>query len=334
MMTTNSKGKRPKAKVTATARLRRLRVRARAGDAEAQYELAEHLRKLRKWETAARWYLASSEQNHSTAQVVYGGLLRFGVGVQKDLTAGFGWALRGAQGGNSYGMYIVGTCYSAGEGVAQDFKKAEYWLKHAARLAPPKESEAHFSLGLLYDDLGKPTQAIEWYRAAAKWNNASAAFNLGLLYEKTGKRGRAIASYRQAVKSNHTGALYNLAHLCTRKEAVRLYLRAAKLGESESMLNLGVAYFYGNGVQKNQRRAVSWYRQAAEQGEIKAKYNLGLCYKWGDGVKEDIAVAHKLFLEAASTGHKAATKEISKCRTCKPLLRAAIQEKNKQGEGK
>ena len=42
------------------------------------------------------------------------------------------------------------------------------------------------------------------------------------------------------------------------------------------MLNLGVAYMKGEGVEKNEVEGNKLFRKAAEQGDTKAMFNLGI----------------------------------------------------------
>ncbi|MDD5376052.1 tetratricopeptide repeat protein, partial [Acidithiobacillus sp.] len=59
------------------------------------------------------------------------------------------------------------------------------------------------------------------------------------------------------------------------------YRKAAAQGDAGAENNLGVAYNYGNGVDKNFSRAVYWYRKAADQGNPSAQTNLGVAYYQG-----------------------------------------------------
>ena len=47
--------------------------------------------------------------------------------------------------------------------------------------------------------------------------------------------------------------------------------------DAEAQHKLGLAYYNGDGVEKNYAEAVRWWRKAAEQGSLKAQYNLGTC---------------------------------------------------------
>lgn len=52
-------------------------------------------------------------------------------------------------------------------------------------------------------------------------------------------------------------------------------LKAAKIkGDAIAQYNLGVCYYNGNGVAKDQAEAVKWWRKDAEQGHEEAKYEL------------------------------------------------------------
>ena len=46
--------------------------------------------------------------------------------------------------------------------------------------------------------------------------------------------------------------------------------------------------FYNvEGVEKNYSEALGWYMSSANQGNADAQYNVGLCYYYGNGVKQD-----------------------------------------------
>jgi TPR repeat protein len=51
---------------------------------------------------------------------------------------------------------------------------------------------------------------------------------------------------------------------------VKWFRKAAEQGHAPAQYNLGVCYYYGNGVPQNYREAVRWIRKAAEQGHADA----------------------------------------------------------------
>ena len=77
------------------------------------------------------------------------------------------------------------------------------------------------------------------------------------------------------------------------EQAIMWYERAAACGDVRAMFNLGVTYDIGDGVEMDDAQAVAWYEQAAEAGSDKAMFNLGIMYYNGEGVEadEDMAVA-------------------------------------------
>lgn len=66
-------------------------------------------------------------------------------------------------------------------------------------------------------------------------------------------------------------------------EAVAWYRKAAELGNTDAMYNLGVILQAGSGIAKNETEAVAWYRKAAEAGNVAAMYNLAVMLQAGTG---------------------------------------------------
>ena len=52
---------------------------------------------------------------------------------------------------------------------------------------------------------------------------------------------------------------------------------AAEQGNSSAQFNLGLMYYNGEGVPKDDSEAIRWYRLAAENGDSEAQINLGKC---------------------------------------------------------
>ena len=72
------------------------------------------------------------------------------------------------------------------------------------------------------------------------------------------------------------------------ESAVQQFVMAADLGHARAQYELGACYFFGKGVEKDEKEAVKWYRRAAEQGDAAAQTNLGICYENGDGVPKNM----------------------------------------------
>lgn len=66
--------------------------------------------------------------------------------------------------------------------------------------------------------------------------------------------------------------------------------------------NLGVCYFYGNGVDVNYEKAVNYYQKAAAAGEPFGKFNFAVALEQGKGVKRDLKRAIEFYEQAAEGG--------------------------------
>jgi TPR repeat protein len=76
------------------------------------------------------------------------------------------------------------------------------------------------------------------------------------------------------------------------KSAFRLFLAAAKRGDTGCQINLGNLYANGKGVKPNHRAAMYWYLKAYRQGATGAAHNIGLMLR--DEGKFDRAIAWML----------------------------------------
>ena len=85
------------------------------------------------------------------------------------------------------------------------------------------------------------------------------------------------------------------------KESVVWYGKAAEQGIADGQYALGRAYYFGEGVESvNDNKAVEWYRKAAEQGHSDAQYALGRMYYAGLGISEDKKEAAKWYQESSN----------------------------------
>lgn len=85
-------------------------------------------------------------------------------------------------------------------------------------------------------------------------------------------------------------------------EAFLLYVKAAELGHSQAMNNLGVFYHNGQGTKRSYAQAERWYRKAVELGNAEAMLNLGSMYEYGQSVQRDRPRAAELVAGAIKGG--------------------------------
>lgn len=147
-----------------------------------------------------------------------------------------------AEKGVASAQTALGSLFSKGQGVPQDYKEAAKWYRLAADQG---YAEGQLALGQLYEvGQGVPrdeAEAARLFRSAAEQGNAAAQYSLAILYV-TGK-----------------GVLPDIA------EALRWYRQAAEQGDSLAQFNLGVRFFEGNGVTTDPVEAFQWLSLAGAQ---------------------------------------------------------------------
>jgi len=118
-----------------------------------------------------------------------------------------------------------------------------------------------------------------------------------------------LAEQGYAEAQNNLGMMYYFGDGVPQdyQEAVKWYRKAAEQGQAEAQYNLGVLYDQGKGVPQDSQEAVKWYRRAAEQGYAGAQGALGYMYAEGKGVPKDYVLAYKWVNLAAAQGHKNAS---------------------------
>ena len=81
-----------------------------------------------------------------------------------------------------------------------------------------------------------------------------------------------------AVAINNLGVIYDQGRYGLRqnmRKAIKLYLRAGKLGNAAGYNNIGVLYNQGRGVERDENKAKYYYELAAMRGDVVARHNLG-----------------------------------------------------------
>jgi TPR repeat protein len=92
------------------------------------------------------------------------------------------------------------------------------------------------------------------------------------------------------------------------RSAFRLYLAAARAGNSGCQVNLGNCYDDGTGVRRNRSAALYWYKRAYRRGESIAAHNLGVLWRNERKFKR----AREWFEKAVLLGNDEANLEIAK----------------------
>ena len=108
-------------------------------------------------------------------------------------------------------IYALGTYYYHGDhGLLQDQEKAKELLTRAAELG---SSQAHYNLGIIYDDGGDLKKAKFHYEAAAMAGHEVARNNLGCMEFESGKQERAVKHWTIAASAGCFQSMHHLRKL-------------------------------------------------------------------------------------------------------------------------
>ena len=171
---------------------------------------------------------------------------------------------------NGEELYSRGNAYFFGDGVEQDYAKAEECYRRAAELG---SVVAQNDLGFLYmngygveQDYAK---AAECFRRAAELGHAEAQNGLGFLY---------LNGY--GVETDYA-------------KAAEYFRRASDNGYGLGSFNLGYMYEQGLGTEQSFETAADFYRVALEQGWQQAQERYDFCIAAAEEQKQTAAAGAK-----------------------------------------
>ncbi|GBC22521.2 kinase-like domain-containing protein [Rhizophagus irregularis DAOM 181602=DAOM 197198] len=131
-------------------------------------------------------------------------------------------------------------------------------------------------------------------------------------------RQKAFELYEKAANLGNSIGLDNLGNCydegigvnVNKEKAFELYQKAASLGNTSGINNLGYCYDYGVGTNIDKQKACELYQKAANLGNITAQYNLATMYVNGDGALKNIDQAIYWFEKAAEQGDEDAQNKL------------------------
>ena len=100
----------------------------------------------------------------------------------------------------------------------------------------------------------------------------------------------------------------------SRREEIRHLRQSALEGVGAAQYDLACAYADGNGVPKNPRTAFRWFLKAAEVGEPESMTAVGFCYLNGEGIDPDEDAAVAWLRKAKAAGSSDADRYLTGCR--------------------
>ena len=79
-------------------------------------------------------------------------------------------------------------------------------------------------------------------------------------------------------------------------------MKASRLGEVKSSVNLGVMFAEGKGIPRDEKKAFEFYTLAAQQGDPLGMFNMSNALKNGCGVEKDDKRAVEYLQKASDSG--------------------------------
>ena len=148
-------------------------------------------------------------------------------------------------------------------------------------------------------------------------------------YDK-GNYQQAFSMYKEYAEQGDPEAQYDLGLMFYYGEGVSLDLQQAVKWVTESAENgfayaqlfLGGLYFEGKGVNQDYEASVKWYFRAAQKGNVDAEYDMGYMYENGFGVPIDCDKAQEWYGKAADQGDEE-SQEVLENFTCRDYANVA-----------
>eukprot|EP01105_Mastigella_eilhardi_P008881 TRINITY_DN2125_c0_g1_i2.p1 TRINITY_DN2125_c0_g1~~TRINITY_DN2125_c0_g1_i2.p1 ORF type:complete len:651 (+),score=162.85 TRINITY_DN2125_c0_g1_i2:541-2493(+) len=215
---------------------------------------------------ALQLFLSTAERtNNAAAHSLAALCFAHGLGSERDAAAAERHARAAHASGASCGARALAFVLQHGGVGPPRVQEARALLERACAQG---DSDAHWMLGRLCENVGRPRDAPAWFRIAADNDNACGLWRLGLSCER---------------------GLTNAGGEPDWPAAVKYYRRAAEQGDPCGMLGLGACYRRGvDGVlSQDPRAAVEYFTRAADQGLARAQVTLAECF--ADGVRGVVA---------------------------------------------
>lgn len=253
-----------------------------------------------------------AEAGDTEAQYALGDIYRYGDGVAKDSDKAYKWfyqafpaVLEAADSGDIEACYRVSNMYNYGLGVESDDSKALRYMRTAADGGMPQaQYELAYMLMLGKGSAKNYSEALKWFETAAANGHVDAMVQMADMYAggvgATADKAKALAAYEQAAAKGSGRALYTLGVLNAQDnddytKTFEYWLKAAEAGYVPAFNRVGVLYFDGVGVAKDDARAFQWIEKGAARNDEKAAANLAYLYYNGFGTARDEVKAFKLY---------------------------------------
>ena len=166
-----------------------------------------------------------------------------------DIEKALSWSRKGAEAGDFECQLELGGFYGSGFRLRLDYSQSLYWylraMAHDVASSSQYADRAQAVLGAYYENgLGTArsmTDALQWYRVAARNGNTDANYALGKIYES----GEGVAPNQD--------------------EAMDYFVAAAERDHQLAQYRLGLGFANGTGVAADRVQAIKWLTLASRR---------------------------------------------------------------------
>lgn len=252
-----------------------------------------------------------AEMGNPFACVIAGRNYQEGRSVPKDSKRAFALFKKAADADVTSGIYYLGNCYRHGIGVTANPGEAyDLFLKAANR----SFALAERSMGEMqnYGEPVKEDMTIDWFSRAAQHGDplAKSLCGVRIIRDQNIQDLREWQSglrlIEEAAQADCTPAQFSIG-LCHEAgihtpidnvKATNWYKRAAKKGDSDAQVRLGLLIENGKSATKESlKKAFRLYEKSARKGNLQGKLALSHCYRNGIGTISDTAMADNIIKE-------------------------------------
>eukprot|EP01080_Neovahlkampfia_damariscottae_P004823 gene4823-8409_t len=230
---------------------------------------------------AFNYFQKSSSHGNSKSMILLGQLFKNGSSfIEKNFKKSMNYFEKSIEFKNWEGYFEIGNLYFDGILCDQNIELALIYFKKGEE---KNESNCLNSIGYFYENgiifEKSIDKAIEYYERSSILKNAFSFFNLGLIY---------MDEYENKLDL---------------KKSYDYFLKSADLGYAKAMTFIGEFYRFGKVVEQSFEIASSCYQRAIDIGDDpSAMINLGLLYLNGNGVNQNVETAKELFNSAFENG--------------------------------
>ncbi len=222
---------------------------------------------------------------------------------------------RSAEAGSPEALTLLGRCYERGIRVEEDIILAAMSYARAIRLGSPRAGR------LLYN-LIQEKDFFDILRQRVNRDHADAMYVWSCLvalgFDRQLTDSQALQMLERAVVHNQPQAMIELG-LCyysgrwikrNEQKAEELWRQAANLGNSEANVRLAIVKIRGK--KKDYAFAIPAVKQAASEGSVLAEFALAYCYETGSGVLRNKAEAVRLYRSSGQRGSQDAFRALQR----------------------